>query len=477
MKINRLHKSVKSAFVYTFATVFSRGLAIITVPIFTRLMDTDQIGVVNLYNSWYSLISVVATLSLTSGGFAVAMKEFEGERNQYLSSVLSLTSIIGVFIGIVFSLFGDFWSNVTGLSKLLLCLMVVGFIVAPARDFWLARQRYEYKYKLAGCVTIFSAVIASMVSILAVLFASNGAHNISVAEYRLFGNYLIIYGIDTVIWVSILLKGRTFFRKKYWKLSLALSIPLVGYAVASQILSVSDRIMISKMVSDSAVGIYSTLYTVSSLSLMVWSAINASFVPYLYQNIGVHNEDIKKISFSLLALYSLVAIILVYLAPEIVKILATKEYYEAIYIMPPIAGGVYFTSVSNMFSNVLIYVKKTRYIMISACVAAALNVVTNYIFIQLFGYMAAAYTTLFGYIVMAIILFYFANKCSKASGASMDEYYANKQIGALSLLTTIFCLMGIVIYRFTILRYVIIALLAVAVLHFALIYQKRQEKN
>lgn len=474
LKIKKIHKGVKSAFVYTFASVFSRGLAIITIPIFTRLMTTDQIGIVNLYNSWYSLISVVATLSLTSGGFAVAMKEFEGERNQYLSSILSLTSLIGIIIGIVFFAFSDFWSNLTGISKLLLFLMTIGFIVAPARDFWLARQRYEYKYKLVSCVTILSVVIASALSILFVFYAkSNGKTNI--AEYRLVSNYLIIYGIDLVIWIVIFLKGKTLFKIKYWKLSLSLSIPLIGYAIASQILSVSDRIMISKMVNDSAVGIYSTIYTVSSLSLIVWSSINASFVPYLYQNIGIHNKKIKKISFSLLAFYSLIAILLVYLAPEIVRILATEEYYVAIYIMPPIAGGVYFTSVSNMFSNVLVYLRKTKYIMISAIIAAIFNVGANYIFIQCFGYMAAAYTTFFGYILMTFILYFFANKCSNESGTNMCKYYAIKQIGVLSILTTILCLIGIIIYRYNILRYILIILILISILYFALVFQKKSQ--
>lgn len=51
----------------------------ITVPIFTRIMSTSEIGMVNLYNSWYSLLNVIATLSLTSGGFQAAMKDFEGK--------------------------------------------------------------------------------------------------------------------------------------------------------------------------------------------------------------------------------------------------------------------------------------------------------------------------------------------------------------------------------------------------------------
>ena len=78
-------------------------------------------------------------------------------------------------------------------------------------------------------------------------------------------------------------------------MSLAISIPLIGYNIAGQVLNVSDRMMIGRLVNNSAVGIYGTLYTVSSLSLLVWQAINASFVPYLFQNIEKKNHNIKAV--------------------------------------------------------------------------------------------------------------------------------------------------------------------------------------
>ena len=46
-KIKNVPIGVKAAAVYTLASVFSKGLAIITVPIFTRIMSTSEIGVVN----------------------------------------------------------------------------------------------------------------------------------------------------------------------------------------------------------------------------------------------------------------------------------------------------------------------------------------------------------------------------------------------------------------------------------------------
>lgn len=461
-KIKKIPVEVKSATVYTFSTLFSRGLAIITVPIFTRLMSTSQIGIVNLYNSWYSMISAIATLSLTSGGYVVALREYENDRNGYQSSVLSLTSIIAVLLAITYFVNPTFWSRVLGLPKGLIVLMLIGFLFAPARDFWLARQRYEYKYKLSGIVMMGSALLASVLSILVVVKLSKIDVTI-VAEGRLYSNYIIIYGVSAVIWIYTFFKGRTFVDKEYWKLSLALSLPLVGYSISSQILTVSDRMMISQMVDNSAVGIYSTLYTVSSLSLLVWQAVHSSFVPYIFRNIEKDNSGIKRVSAQLMTFYAVVAILMTFLAPEIVKILATKEYYEAIYIMPPIAAGVFFTSFANLYSDIAVYYKKTKYVMYPAIIAAVSNLVLNYIFINLYGYMAAAYTTLFSYILFALFQGIWARKICKEHEIKTGTIYNDKFMIMLAIITTAISLIGILFYRHTFLRYCAIVILGVII--------------
>ena len=465
----------KSAIVYLFATVFTRGLAIITTPIFTRIMTTDQVGMVNLYSSWYSMITVVSTLALTSGGFCIALREFEKERDQYVSSVLSLTSIVAIGLALVYSISITFWNDVTGLPTHLMVLLLVGLLVAPARDFWLSRQRFEYQYKLSGTVTVLSAIFASGLAVAAVLYANSIGYS-DIASVRLFANYFIIYGVAFIIWLSIFWQGRCFYSSKYWRFSLQLSLPLIGYSVASQILSVSDRMMISKMVGNSAVGIYGTLYTVSSISLMVWTAINASFVPYLYQNMENTKSKIKKLSMSMLGMYSLVAILLVYLAPEIVRILATEEYYKGIYIMPPIAGGVYFIAVSNLYSNILVYLKRTNIIMISSIIAAVINVILNYIMIEAYGYMAAAYTTLLSYVVMAVLLSIWANREFKKHITEVDFVYDNKLILAVSIVTLVISLFAILIYDYGIVRYTVAAVFLILTVMYGIHYLK-ENKN
>ena len=458
--IKKMSVGMKASIVYTLSSLLSRGLAIITVPIFTRLMSTEQIGVVNLFTSWQSMIGAVATLSLTSGGFMVAMREYEHKRNQYMSSVLTLTSLVALVLSIVYIMNPAFWNALLELPTPLVALMLVGYFVTPATDFWLARQRYEYKYIKAGILTMISAIASSIFAVVAVVYASKRGIG-DLATIRLYSGYLVTYGVAIIIWLTTMLKGKTFINKDFWTFSLGLSIPLIGNSIAMQVLSVSDRAMIGKMINNSAVGIYSILYTVSSLSLIVWSAINSSYVPFLYENIEKveKKESIRKSSTSLMLAYGIIAIVLTLIAPEIVRVLATEEYYEAIYIMPPIAAGIFLTSISNMYSNILVYLKKTKYIMISSGLAAMLNVVLNYIFINKYGYIAAAYTTLFAYIILAFSQAIIASYESRRILKNEYSVYDNRKLAGISVVTILLCIACLPLYSMDLLRYFIIILM------------------
>ena len=49
------------------------------------------------------------------------------------------------------------------------------------------------------------------------------------------------------------------------------------------LLSSSDRIMISNLVNDSATAYYTVAYSVASIALIIWNAVNSSLVPFTYE--------------------------------------------------------------------------------------------------------------------------------------------------------------------------------------------------
>lgn len=462
-RFRKMPAALKASAIYTSASFLTKGLQFITIPIFTRIMSTAEIGIVTTFTSWQTIISVFATLSLNTGAFNVAMLEYQDKRDDYESSILTLSTLSSSILLLFYLLTSKIWISVLGLSSNLLILMLIGFIFTPAMDYWLARQRYEYEYKKTAVTTLSLAFISTSISVVAVILASKAGNN-DLGTVRIFTMCSVSIAFALPFYISIMRHGHIFFSKEYWKYAITINLPLMFHALAKHILDVSDRVMISSMVGESAVGIYGTLYSISSLSLIIWTAINASLVPYMFEKLRTQDtEKMNEIVFSLLRVYAVFAFCITLMAPEIVRILATEEYYSAIYMMPPVAAGIFLTSLYNVFANVLLYYKKTVYIMFATLGAALINIGLNWWFIPIYGYIAASYTTLVAYIFLAVFQYVALRYVHK------ETQFPSRHLLLISI-TTILLILGCnLLYEHAVIRYGVI----LAIGTFAVIFRKR----
>ena len=197
--------------------------------------------------------------------------------------------------------------------------------------------------------------------------------------------------------------------------------------------------MIGWFVDNSAVGIYGTLSSVSTVSAIVWSAINSSFIPFLYRNIddSEGKKRVRSLASILLLTYAAVCVLMTFLAPEVVKIIATDEYMAAIYIMPPISAAIFQNAISNMYANVLLYHKKSSYIMI-----------------PLFGYQAAAYSMLTAFVFLSYVQMRVSKKLHFTITGTKETVYDDKAIIGIQWLVIVLSAIAIPLYHFTIIRYI-----------------------
>lgn len=95
-KIFKIYKKlslpVKASLWYMLCSIFQKGISVLTTPIFTRIMTTEQYGLVTIYNSWESIITVFATLNFTAGVFNNAMIRYENDRDGYTSVMQTWTT-------------------------------------------------------------------------------------------------------------------------------------------------------------------------------------------------------------------------------------------------------------------------------------------------------------------------------------------------------------------------------------------------
>ena len=67
--------------------LIQKGLQVITSPIYTRLLTTDEYGTVSLFFSWYEIMVIFTGLCLSKGVFNNGMMEFKKERDEYTFSM------------------------------------------------------------------------------------------------------------------------------------------------------------------------------------------------------------------------------------------------------------------------------------------------------------------------------------------------------------------------------------------------------
>ena len=85
------------------------------------------------------------------------------------------------------------------------------------------------------------------------------------------------------------------------------------------------------------------------------------------------------------------------------------------YVIPAIVGGVFYMSMFSIFSNIIYYHKKPKFVMGAGVAGAVLNFLLNVVFIQLVGYLAAGYTTLAAYLLEVVWAYAAMKKVTKSA--------------------------------------------------------------
>lgn len=259
--------------------------------------------------------------------------------------------------------------------------------------------------------------------------------------------------ISGSILVYQFLKGKTFFDKKFWKYALSFNIPLLPHYLSGTILNQGDRIMIQKMVGRGEVAIYSIAYNVGMLIQIFTNAINNAMTPWMYERLNEKDfKAIRKNTTYILLGLAMIIIALMFFAPEVVLIFGSKKYIDAIYVVPPVAASVFFIFLFNIFAIPQMYYEDKRFMPIASMIAAVLNLILNYIFIRIYGYFAAGYTTLVCYIVYSIGHFYFSKAVCKKHMPGVELFEIQKIVLIGSFLVGCSILFNF-LYRFTIIRY------------------------
>ncbi len=447
--------AVKAGLWYTIGNIALKGCAFLSLPIFTRLLSTNDFGIYNAYIAYEQIFTAILGLGLY-GTIKNAKLDFKADFEKYLSSIVSLSVLIfGVFLTTANILYPAY-SNALGFSRFVTnCLLLQSF-GAYLLYFYGVKLNAEFRYRSFLIMSSINVLSNTALSIIFILVVFPNERYLG----RILGSAIPLISIGIVLCLLIWKRGKTVYKKEYWKYGLAIGLPLLPHVISQSLLSQVDRIMIKDIVGASEAGIYGYIYTICTILYIVGNSMENAWSPWVFYTLDSgEKKRITKASKDYVTVFSLLTIGFFCVMPEITKIIAGKDYWEGISLIVPLTFGNYFVFLYGFPVNIEYYHKKTGFISLGTILAAVLNAILNYFGIIWFGYQAAAYTTFFSY----GMLFLFHWTIAKKYG--VGELYSFKFLTnrtALVLITGFVVLLTSNFVAFNlILRYVLIILILI----------------
>lgn len=438
-------KFFKSGIWFTLCGFLQKGISMLCTPFYTRILTKEQFGIANTFMAWQLIINLLVSLSLSRSIMNLYIK-YENKK-EVLSSVCSLSMIVTLSWTVLAVVFMNPLSKIIGLSKsLILCFFLYSIGDSIVRC-WMNFKLYIYDYKPVLFISLFITIISGFGGVLCIIFIA------ATAEWRVYPQVFVYFFLGVIIYLSLILQERKFYDKGVWLYSLSFCLGLMPHYFSEFLLQSSDKIMIDRMCGASDVAYYSVAYSVGSLILLFANALNSSFVPYQYQMIQSKKNKIlaQTTNFFMTFLTGILLLIMLF-GYEIVLVFGGERYLPSVQAIVPICLGAYFNYMFQLFARVQEYYNKKITIVIPSIICAALNILLNYIFIKIYGYIAASYTTFVCFAIFCLIHYgFYRRTCLQENNGEL--IYDGKFLLILSLVTSILGFVILFIQNIPILKY------------------------
>ena len=456
-KWNKIPITAKVSIAYAVCSILQKCLSFITLPLFTRLLTTEQYGQYTIYQSWHGILSIFLTLNLAYGSFSTAMVKYEKDRDGYISSVEGICIMLSLIFLAIYLPFQQLWNQLFELPTPFICFMILELLGTTAIQLWSGKKRFEFKYKAVVGLTLGMSVLSPLIAYVLVINSEEKGYA------RIIGYAGVSAVIGLTFFIINAVKGKKLLNKKYWKYALGFNIPLLAYYLSQVIFNQSDRIMISHMINKDKAAIYGVAYSLATILTFVLNAINNSYVPWYYGKLKEGKQkDNKPISTGISLLMAILLSGIIWFAPEIIRIMAGEDYYEAVYVVPPVAISLLLLFYAQLFINVEFYFEQKKKLVWASIGAAAINLVLNFVFIKMFGFVAAAYTTLASYIVFVFANYLTMKQVLKENNEE-DNGYNYKALILVFVGMCILSVIGALLYGVLLARIAVLLLLSVVI--------------
>lgn len=431
----------KNSAYYMIASILPTAVGFLMLPIYTRYLTPDDYGVVALVLSLQSFLPLIMTLQVHNS-ISIFYFDYHEDREKlrvFISTILVVVIFLSIVVLVGLLIYLDeilsfVFPKTVGYNEIF-ALGVISSFFGVFNSTFINLIRVQQKAKLFMKVSLVLFVLSLGVNITEVIILERGAYGVVEAS-------LITVILSSIVYL-FLVRNFFIFKFDFSKIidPLKFSIPLIPHSLSGLIFMYSDRIILERYVTLSAIGLYMFSDKIAMVFKMLVNEFNNAFSPYFNQTSKESKEkaieQTQKIALTFVYFTAMLIVFVAVFSVEIVYIIFDERYFETWVMIPLLCSAYIFRSLYCFSSSGLFFEKQTGKVAMITIIAGLANIGLNLWLIPIYGIMIAIYTTIFSFFLTYIM----------AELISYKIYYLQLSIKKnLIILVYMFGVIGISIY-------------------------------
>ena len=395
--MNKKKQLAKNTLIIFFGRVSTQLISFFLLPLYTSYLATKEYGLVDLIQTYVTLLVPIITLELEMSIFRwlIDSRGKEKDTKKLISNnffVLFVSLSIFSILYIIVTCFVNIPFRWLVLLDIIICVFGGNFLQV-ARGFGKTLD-YSISCILTGVTTVVSNIILI-------------CHFHMGAEGMIISMALANFICGVYLFIRLKLYKMINFKltdKKLLKDMYKYSIPLIPNSVSWWIVNVSDRTIISFILGSGANGLYAISNKFPTIISSLTGVFNLSWSESaaLHINSKDRDEFFSDVFNTIMKLFTAMGVGMIACMPFVFPLMINTKYNDAYNYIPYLVLGSVFNVAICLYSQVYLAKKLSKQVASTAVLGAIINILINIVFIKQIGLYAAAISTAISYFVMML---------------------------------------------------------------------------
>lgn len=395
--MNKKKQLAKNTLIIFLGKVCTQLISFFLIPLYTSYLATNEYGVVDLVQTYVTLLVPIITMELEMSIFRYLVDSRTDSKNTkklisnnfYILRFCLLLFLV-LYLGVCF--FIDIPYKWIILVDIIVCVLSGNFLqisrgLGKITDF-----------SISCILTGLTTVVSNIILICFVGLKAEGMI-ISMALANGICSLYLFIRLKLYKYIDFKLVDKKLIKDMY-----KYSLPLVPNGISWWIVNISDRTIISFILGAGANGLYAISNKFPTVISSLTGVFNLSWSESAALHINSEDRDefFTDITNTVIKLFTALGIGMIACMPFVFPIMVNKQYADAYNYIPFLVLATVFNVVICLYSQVYLAKKLSKQVATTAIIGAIINIVVNVLLIKPLGIYAAALSTTISYFVMMV---------------------------------------------------------------------------